>query len=107
MNPAVSQGLARLDEGKNGGFRRYSCPAFSCGPFPEPLWECRAPHKVPTHPMNEQQPFRPKARLPRGFKDRDEAELAAETRMLDTIRRVYASYGFQALETRRWNSPMR
>src|SRR5258706_8075777 len=49
--------------------------------------------------MNEQQPFRPKARLPRGFKDRDEAELAAETRMLDTIRRVYASYGFQALET--------
>src|SRR5258705_11907253 len=49
--------------------------------------------------MNEQQPFRPKARLPRGFKDRDEAELAAETRMLDTIRRVYASYGFQVLET--------
>src|SRR5947207_4237243 len=49
--------------------------------------------------MNEQQPFRPKARLPRGFKDRDEAELAAETRMLDTIRCVYASYGFQALET--------
>src|SRR5258707_1754956 len=49
--------------------------------------------------MNEQQPFRPKARLPRGFKDRDEAELAAETRMLDTIGRVYASYGFQAVET--------
>ena len=49
--------------------------------------------------MNEQQPFRPKARLPRGFKDRDEAELAAESRMLDTIGRVYASYGFQALET--------
>jgi histidyl-tRNA synthetase len=49
--------------------------------------------------MNEPQPFRPKARLPRGFKVRDEAELAAETRMLDTIGRVYASYGFQALET--------
>src|SRR5215813_12425599 len=49
--------------------------------------------------MNEQTPFRPKARLPRGFKDRDEAELAAERRMLDTIRRVYSSYGFQALET--------
>ncbi len=49
--------------------------------------------------MNEQQPFRPKARLPRGLRDRDEAELAAETRMLDTIRRVYAAYGFQALET--------
>ena len=49
--------------------------------------------------MNEQQPFRPKARLPRGFKDRDEAELAAESRMLGIIGRVYASYGFQALET--------
>src|SRR4051812_29213517 len=49
--------------------------------------------------MNEQTPSRPKARLPRGFRDRDEAELAAERRMLDTIRRVYSSYGFQALET--------
>src|SRR5215470_4517912 len=49
--------------------------------------------------MNEQTPSRPKARLPRGFKDRDEAELAAERRMLETIRRVYSSYGFQALET--------
>jgi histidyl-tRNA synthetase len=49
--------------------------------------------------MNEQLPFRPKARLPRGLRDRDEAELAAERRMLDTIRRVYSSYGFQALET--------
>jgi len=49
--------------------------------------------------MNEQQPFRPKARLPRGFKDRDEAEIAAERRMLETIRRVYESYGFAALET--------
>jgi histidyl-tRNA synthetase len=49
--------------------------------------------------MNEQTPFRPKARLPRGFRDRDEAELAAERRMLETIRRVYSSYGFQALET--------
>jgi histidyl-tRNA synthetase len=49
--------------------------------------------------MNEQTPFRPKARLPRGFKDRDEAELAAERRMLETIRGVYSSYGFQALET--------
>ena len=49
--------------------------------------------------MTEQQPFRPKARLPRGFRDRDEAELAAERRMLETIRRIYSSYGFQALET--------
>jgi histidyl-tRNA synthetase len=49
--------------------------------------------------MNEQQSFRPKARLPRGMRDRDESELAAEWRMLDTIRRVYESYGFAALET--------
>ena len=57
--------------------------------------------------MNEQRPgnaaggkaFRPKPRLPRCFRDREEAELAAETRMLDTIRRVYSAYGFQALET--------
>ena len=57
--------------------------------------------------MNEQRPgnsaggkvFRPKPRLPRGFRDRDEAELAAESRMLDTIKRVYGAYGFQALET--------
>jgi histidyl-tRNA synthetase len=49
--------------------------------------------------MNEQQPFRPKARLPRGFKDRDEAEIAAERRMLETIRRVYESYGFAELQT--------
>jgi histidyl-tRNA synthetase len=49
--------------------------------------------------MTEQQPFRPKARLPRGFRDRGEAEIAAERRMLDTIRGVYESYGFQALET--------
>src|SRR6185437_523884 len=57
--------------------------------------------------MNEQRPgsstggkvFRPKPGLPRGFRDRDEAELAAESRMLDTIKRVYGAYGFQALET--------
>src|SRR5579871_6985155 len=57
--------------------------------------------------MNEQRPgssgggkvLRPKPQLPRGFRDRDEAELAAEARMLETIRRVYSSYGFQALET--------
>ena len=49
--------------------------------------------------MSEQQSFRPKARLPRGLRDRDESELALERRMLGTIRRVYESYGFAALET--------
>ena len=42
---------------------------------------------------------RPKARLPRGFRDRSGAELAAERAMLETIRRVYESYGFEPLET--------
>jgi hypothetical protein len=32
-----------------------------------------------------------KARKPHGFRDRDEADIAAERRMLDTIRRVYES----------------
>src|SRR5258706_1495351 len=49
--------------------------------------------------MNEPQKFRVKPRLPRGFRDRDEADIAAERRMLETIRRVYESYGFSALET--------
>jgi histidyl-tRNA synthetase len=49
--------------------------------------------------MKQEQGFRPKARTPRGFRDRDESEIAAERRMLDTIRRVYESYGFGALET--------
>jgi len=42
---------------------------------------------------------RPKARLPRGFRDRGAAEIAAERACLDTIRKVYESYGFEPLET--------
>jgi histidyl-tRNA synthetase len=42
---------------------------------------------------------RPKARLPRGFRDRSGAGLAAERAMLETIRRVYEGYGFEPLET--------
>src|SRR5215472_7301972 len=49
--------------------------------------------------MPDEKPFRPKARLPSGFRDRGPLELAAERRMLETIRRVYESYGFDALET--------
>ena len=49
--------------------------------------------------MSDEKANRPKARLPRGFRDRGPAEIAAERRMLDTIRRVYESYGFDALET--------
>jgi histidyl-tRNA synthetase len=42
---------------------------------------------------------RPKARLPRGFRDRSAAEIAAERAVLETVRRVYESYGFSPLET--------
>jgi histidyl-tRNA synthetase len=49
--------------------------------------------------MSTDKPSRPKARLPRGFRDRAASEIAAERAMLDTIRRVYESYGFEPLET--------
>ena len=44
-------------------------------------------------------PQRIKARLPKGFRDIDAAEVAATREMLNTIRGVYESYGFTALET--------
>jgi histidyl-tRNA synthetase len=49
--------------------------------------------------MADQKQNRPKARLPRGLRDRGAAELAAERGMLETIRKVYESYGFEPLET--------
>ena len=42
---------------------------------------------------------RPAARLPKGLGDTGAAELRAQWRMLDTIRGVYESYGFEPLET--------
>ncbi|HXR95729.1 MAG TPA: histidine--tRNA ligase [Rhizomicrobium sp.] len=42
---------------------------------------------------------KPKARLPRGFRDRWAGEIAAERQVIETIRRVYEAYGFQPLET--------
>ena len=42
---------------------------------------------------------RPKARLPRGFRDRGAAEIASERRLLEVIRGAFESYGFQPLET--------
>ncbi|MDP3547695.1 MAG: histidine--tRNA ligase [Phreatobacter sp.] len=39
------------------------------------------------------------ARLPRGFVDRDAAEIAGVNAMLETIRGVYELYGFEAVET--------
>jgi histidyl-tRNA synthetase len=42
---------------------------------------------------------RPAARLPKGLVDTGAAEARAQRRMLETIRRVYESYGFEPLET--------
>ncbi len=42
---------------------------------------------------------RPKARIPRGFRDRLGAEIVAEREMLARISAVYESYGFDPLET--------
>jgi len=47
----------------------------------------------------KQKEFRPKARVPRGFRDRLGEELIAEKAMLERITDVYASYGFDPLET--------
>ncbi len=49
--------------------------------------------------MNSPKQSRPKARLPRGFRDRGAAEIMAEQKMLAVIRAVYESYGFEPLET--------
>jgi histidyl-tRNA synthetase len=49
--------------------------------------------------MSEEKTSRPRARLPRGFRDRRAPEIAAERAFVDTIRRVYESYGFEPLET--------
>ncbi|MEO0636528.1 MAG: histidine--tRNA ligase [Pseudomonadota bacterium] len=44
-------------------------------------------------------PKRPQARLPRGFRDRQAAEIRATDAMMATIRRVYERYGFEPIET--------
>ena len=49
--------------------------------------------------MSREKTSRPKARLPRGFRDREVREIAAERRLIETIRSVYESYGFTPLET--------
>ncbi len=49
--------------------------------------------------MSQDKQNRPKARLPRGFRDRGGAEIASERLLLETIRASFESYGFQPLET--------
>ncbi|MEO1014755.1 MAG: histidine--tRNA ligase [Pseudomonadota bacterium] len=46
-----------------------------------------------------QKTFRPKARAPKGFRDRFGADLKAEREMLAAISAVYERYGFDPLET--------
>src|SRR5258708_7095638 len=50
-------------------------------------------------PKQSKPKAKPKASLPRGFRDRGAAEIMAEQKMLATIRAVYESYGFEPLET--------
>jgi histidyl-tRNA synthetase len=52
-----------------------------------------------TDSMTDKKTQKPKARLPRGFRDRTAGEIAAERAVLDKIRTVYESYGFEPLET--------
>lgn len=47
----------------------------------------------------KQKTFRPKARLPRGFADRDAADIRATEAMLAKIREVFERYGFDPVET--------
>ncbi len=47
----------------------------------------------------KQKPNRPKARLPRGFGDRQSAEIRATNQMVEKIREVYERYGFDPIET--------
>ncbi|MEL7027990.1 MAG: histidine--tRNA ligase [Pseudomonadota bacterium] len=49
--------------------------------------------------MGKAKTIKPKARRPRGFRDRSGAELARERQAIDAVRAVYESYGFDPLET--------
>jgi histidyl-tRNA synthetase len=49
--------------------------------------------------MSSPKQSKPKAKLPRGFRDRGPAEIMAEQKMLATIRTAFESYGFEPLET--------
>ncbi len=49
--------------------------------------------------VKKNKPVRPAARLPKGFRDIEAAELGAARKMIATLSEVYARYGFDALET--------
>ncbi len=48
---------------------------------------------------NKQKPNRPKARLPRGFVDREAGDIRAVEAMCAKIKQVYELYGFDPVET--------
>ena len=65
-----------------------------------PFWI--APERAIGYPAGmakKQKTFKPKARLPRGFRDRLGAEIVAEREMLSRISAVYEVHGFDPLET--------
>ncbi len=49
--------------------------------------------------MSDPPPFRPEARIPRGFQDRRARDLRAERKILAAVSAVYERYGFEALDT--------
>ncbi|MGE5565723.1 MAG: histidine--tRNA ligase [Parcubacteria group bacterium] len=48
---------------------------------------------------DDQNAFRPEARVPRGFADKRASTLRAERRILDAVSKVYESWGFEPLDT--------
>ena len=71
-----------------------------CGPF---AVERRAliiykPTTMNDSKHDSKKTFRPKARVAKGFRDIDAAEIRGVRAMLATIQRVYESYGFEPVE---------
>ncbi len=48
---------------------------------------------------DQDKPFRPEARAPRGFADKRSQTIAVERRIINTVSAVYESHGFEALQT--------
>ncbi len=67
---------------------------------PHPKHQGACSLRNPKHPMAKpNKDARPSARLPKGLRDIEAAELRAQTAMIDKIRAVYERYGFEPLET--------
>ena len=48
---------------------------------------------------DQDKPFRPEARAPRGFADKRSQTIAVERRIINTVSAVYEAHGFEALQT--------